>query len=300
MNYGKTPWPPTTSGSMTNAAATNGGMTNASMAPMGNGSVGYGKFDWKLDRWQRVNGQIQTIACNNLVARQLLHIVHQQMAYASTVPNHRIAPGKPLHIPPSDPLAPIKLSSTFLLNPEQFDDEGVALALATQLAYEVAGGEDAVILHGKNAGPFLKGLDVVGLEAQEGLFEKDPPQVKQPILDSINDGIKKLLANKRYGPYGVIVSLDLYREAFAFRQSTLDAPIYQISPLLKENGFLPSPAAPGKTGVILNLGGGGIDLAVPYDVHLELDQEVGGNVILRVIEQFRLRKNFKEDVVTLE
>jgi hypothetical protein len=89
----------------------------------------------------------------------------------------------------------------------------------------------------------------------------------------------------------VIVAPDLYQEAFAPRQNTLDAPIYEIRPLLKEGGFLYSQAAPEKTGVIFSLGGHTLDIAVPVDVMVELTDEEKGVALLRVVEQFRLREN---------
>jgi uncharacterized linocin/CFP29 family protein len=123
------------------------------------------------------------------------------------------------------------------------------------------------------------------------LFDGLPKQVAQPILQSILEGIKQLRARNHQGEYAVIVSPDLYEQAFKPRHDTLDAPIYEIRPLLKENGFLYSAAAPETTGVIFSLGGQTIDMNVSVDAKAELTDEERGVAILRVVEQLRLRLN---------
>jgi uncharacterized linocin/CFP29 family protein len=123
--------------------------------------------------------------------------------------------------------------------------------------------------------------------------------VDQPILESILEGIKRLRDGNHHGEYCVIVSPALYQEAFKPRTNTLDAPIYEIRPLLKDNGFLYSPAAREKTGVIFSLGGHTIDITVPVDATVEFTDEQKGIAELRVVEQCRLRVNDPSAAVAL-
>src|SRR5262245_61505388 len=143
--------------------------------------------------------------------------------------------GKRLSIPAGQDLVPAKIWVNFQLSQEQYDDDNMLAALATKAAYKLALAEDYVILLGSQAGSFLDDLDVSyeNLGTQPALF-RDRRVVSKPILESIVEGIERLRGKNHHGEYCAIVSPDLNREAFAPRQSTLDAPIYEIRPLLKE------------------------------------------------------------------
>jgi hypothetical protein len=151
-----------------------------------------------------------------------------------------------------------------------------------------------VILHGAGARPFLEKLHIDQdnpreLPEQEGLFDPGQGDVTKPILDSILEGIQILQQNGQFGDYCAIVSPTLFREAYTPRQSPLDAPIYQIEPLLRKNGFLYSEAADGKRGVIFSLARSTINLAVPKDTYVErLTDDEFGQPRFRVAQQFRL------------
>src|SRR5262245_4985700 len=181
------------------------------------------------------------------------------------VPN-RTNGRKQLSISAGQNLVPAKIWVNFELSPEQYNDENTAAALATKAAYKLALAEDFVILLGDAAETILDKLNVTHqyLSAQPALF-RDRRVVKKPILESIVEGIERLREKNHHVEYCAIVSPDLYREAFAPRQSTIDAPIYEIRPLLKENGFTYSPALPDNSGVVFSLGGRTIDMAVPVD-----------------------------------
>jgi hypothetical protein len=68
----------------------------------------------------------------------------------------------------------------------------------------------------------------------------------------------------------------------------MDAPIYQIQPLVK--GFLFSEAAEGRKGVIFSLAREMISLSVPMDLYLDtaLPNDSAGQPRLRLAQQFRL------------
>jgi len=186
------------------------------------------------------------------------------------------------------------MSRHFLLLREQCNDEEALQTLALFAAADVAQAEDAVVLLGAEAGPFLKKLEIEldqpsELEKQEGLFEKQQKEVVKPVLDSILEGIETLQKRGQFGDYYAIVSPALYREAYTNQKTPMDAPIYQIQPLLAKDGFLFSEAAEGKRGVIFSLARGTINLAVPMDTYVErLTDDDKGQPRFRVAEQMRL------------
>lgn len=277
------------------------------------------RLNWTEARWTTINNVIHEEAALLRKARRddgaslqgsgrVFTLFGEQNGFVTDVAGYKIdtvKPGKPLSMSAGQNLVPAKIWVNFQLSPEQFNnkDENIAMALSTKAAYLVALAEDYVLLHGAAAADFLDKLNVSydesTLKLQVGLFSQAQKQVHKPVLDSIIDGIRQLRDRNHHGEYCAIVSPDLYQEAFAPRHNTLDAPIYEIRPLLKKSGFMYSPAAPPKTGVVFSLGGRTIDLAVPVDARAELDDEEKGVAILRVVEQLRLRMNDETAVVSL-
>ena len=89
------------------------------------------------------------------------------------------------------------------------------------------------------------------------------------ILESIIGGIADLEKSGRIGRYAAIVSLDLYQEAMKPRTNAMDAPIYEIRPLLVEGGFRHSQVLSSRTGVIFSLNGDHAKIKVPADTSVE-------------------------------
>jgi uncharacterized linocin/CFP29 family protein len=268
---------------------------------MPNGKNNHFNWSWSPDRWQRLNTLIHDEAARIRVARRVLTLFGNSDGYVDNVVGHQVSEEPPLSIQAGQSLVPVEISVDFKLFPEQFNDEQAAMALATRAAYLVALAEDAVVLNGNRAREFLDRHHVSrrNLDQQTGLFGENQGTVGPRILDSVLEGITELRTRNHHGEYCVIVSPDLYQEAFKPRTNTLDAPIYEIRPLLKEGGFLYSPAAPERTGVIFSLGGHTIDIAVPIDAMGELTDEERGVALLRVVEQFRLRVNDPSAAVAL-
>lgn len=227
------------------------------------------------------------------VARQALPTVIGQ-GYVDSVPGHRVLRGSTMSVQPNQHLQPLQISRHFSLHSEQSNDPGAMQTLIAFAAADIAQAEDAVILLGSKAGAFLDKLHIkhqpAEVEKQEGLFHSDQKKVSQPILDSILDGIKQLREKAQSGDYYVIVSPDLYEEAYKNRQTAMDAPIYQIQPLLANQGFLFSEAAPSKSGVIFSLARGTIRLSIPMDTYVDtsLPDDDEGRPRFRVAEQLRL------------
>jgi uncharacterized linocin/CFP29 family protein len=264
---------------------------------------GNNSLNWDSDRWQRLNAVVHDEAAKIRVGRRLVPLFGNSSGYMDNIIGHAVnviaGPRPVLSIPNGQTLVPVEVSVDFRLTPEQFADEQVATALAIRAAYLVALAEDAVVLHGAQANVGQFSASERNLLQQTGLFQANQPQVGQPILQSILAGIAALRQNNHHGPYCVIVAPDLYQEAFTPLQRVIDAPIYEIRPLLQEDGFQYSPAAPQRTGVVFSLGGHTLDMAVPVDAMAELDDEERGAARLRVVEQFRLRVNDPTAVVPL-
>jgi uncharacterized linocin/CFP29 family protein len=208
---------------------------------------------------------------------------------------------QPLRMRSGQTLVPLKIWSSFQLSKQQYDDEPVAAVLASKASYLLALGEDHVLLFGKKAKDKLDklGLRYEYLDEQAGLITPGYEVAgDKPILDAIIEGIEELRTSNHHGEYCAIVSPDLYRQAFAPRNEAMDAPIYEIRPLLKKHGFTYSNALEPRTGVIFSLGGHTLDMAVPVDARAELEDEKEV-VILQVVEQIRLRVNDATAIVPL-
>lgn len=273
-------------------------------------------LNWSAEVWQQINKVVHDEAAAVRRARRdegstlpethsgrVFSLFGPQTNNEGSVTGHKVVLTKEgrLSIPAGQDLVPVKIWVEFELDQPQFKNANVAMALATKAAYHIALAEEYVTLLGANATLFLDRMNVSYeyINEQAGLFGKGNYQVDKPILDSINDGIKELRDRNHHGEYCAIVSPELFREAYAPRNNTLDAPIYEIRPLLRKTGFLYSPALTGKTGVIFSLGGGTLDMAVPVDIRVESDPEKQGKAILRVEERFCLRVNDDSAVISL-
>jgi uncharacterized linocin/CFP29 family protein len=273
------------------------------------------KFNWNQDT---VNNLVHDAAIEVRVVRPLLKLYGQQGAYTTNIVGHPIRNGQqdkgsPLNIPINQFLTPLILSCDIRLQQEQFGDADALNTLAVEAAYRVSAAEDAVILLGKDASCFLDKLGVKAnreqLAAQVGLVPLTSPSLKnevtsflkieRPILESIVGGIADLENAGRIGRYAAVVSLELYQEAMKPRTSAMDAPIYEIRPLLVEGGFRSSQVLTGRTGVIFSLNGDGIKIAIPVDTSIEFVEEKK-DVFLQVVEQLRLVVDVPEAVVALQ
>jgi uncharacterized linocin/CFP29 family protein len=265
------------------------------------------KFNWNQES---VNDLVHDAASEIRVLRPLLKLYGKQGEYTTGVFGHQIkscspVEGSRLSIPINQCLTPVVLSCDFTLQPEQFSDEDALNALAVEAAYRVAAAEDAVVLLAADAQPFIERLsvkaDMEQLAAQTRLLPRGakPLDNDRSILDSIVQGIADLEKNGRIGRYAAVVSLDLYQEAMKPRTNALDAPIYEIRPLLIEGGFRHSQVLPKRTGAIFSLNGNGVKIAVPVDTSVEFVEEKK-DVFLQVVEQIRLVVDVPEAVAALK
>jgi len=246
---------------------------------------------------EQMNALAQAQAAKLRIARRALPctIGHH---YVDSVEGHQLAApgaGHQMSIRPNQRLQPLEMSWRFLLHRSQSGDTRTLKALITRAGADLAQAEDTVILLGAHAGPLLTDryhitFDPGELQRQEGLFPAGAGDIAGALLDSIIDGIEGLQADGQYGEYYAIVSPALYSEAYRNRRTRLDAPIYQIQPLLAPHGFLSSDVLTSRTGVIFSLSRGTISLAVPVDTYVDcsLPEDGEGRPRFRLAEQLRL------------
>ena len=241
-------------------------------------------------------------ALNTLASQQatLLRVARQALVptvgqgYVNSVAGHQVSRGGQLSIKPNQSLQPIEISRHFFLYREQTADSDTLTKLIAFAAADIAQAEDAIILLGSAGRPQLKSLQITlddpeALQSQPALFDENQADIQEgAILNSILGGIKILQKNGNSGDYYAIVSPELYEEAYKNTDTTTDAPIYQIQPLLK--GFLFSEAAEGRKGVIFSLARQTVSLSVPMDLYLDtsLPNDSGGRPQFRLAQQFRL------------
>jgi Encapsulating protein for peroxidase len=245
-------------------------------------------------------------------------------AYVDSVLGHKTNPAKEMSIRPNQHLQPLQISRHFMLYREQSSDFETLKSLITRCAADLALAEDAVILLGnrKETIPLLDKLyityDPNELKGLKGLWQGKDVDKDRSILDSILHARKTLQGKSQYGEYYVIVSPELYQEAYKPRATPTDAPIYQILPLLAKDGFLYSDALeskensdaleskensdavepkensdalnPKRRGVMFSLAQGTISLSVPMDIWVDssLPNDQEGRPRYKVGEQFRL------------
>jgi len=268
-----------------------------------------GTYDlkWGQDLATRITPQIKSEVGRIRANPPLVPIVPGKSNYEDVVQSFQVT-GSPISIKPSTKLAPVKISLDFLLAQQQFADEVLAARLALRPASDLAFAEDTIILHGKRAAGIFAAMRLgikdenITLGEQEGLFrgEQEPAQIRpnKSIVDSVLEGIERLRTNQQHGPYCVVVSPDLHREAMTPKGNSGMALIAPILPQLREDGFRFSEAATERTGVIFSLGSAAVDLPIPWDAHVEC-RTVEGDATFVVVEQFRLRINDPRAVETL-
>jgi uncharacterized linocin/CFP29 family protein len=270
----------------------------------------FGKFTWDQET---LNNLVHDAASEIRVVRPLLKLYGKQGAYTTNIFGHQLKSsqhgkekekGAPLSIPINQCLTPVILSCDLTLQQEQFSDADALNTLALEAAYRVVAAEDAVILLGGEAQSFLERLSVKADREQLATQIRLLPPGAQPlgkdrsILDSIVGAVADLERSGRMGRYAAVVSLDLFQEAMKPRTSAVDAPIYEIRPLLIEGGFRHSQVLAPRTGVVFSLNGDALKIAVPVDTSVEFVEEKK-DVVLQVVEQIRLVIDVPEAVVEL-
>ncbi len=112
---------------------------------------------WNSDQ---INALVNTQAAALRVARQALKPIGTQGAYVDSVLGHRVDRGKALTVRPNQHLQPLQMSRYFSLFREQLNDSDALQTLALFAAADIAQAEDAVVLLGADAGPFLANLKI--------------------------------------------------------------------------------------------------------------------------------------------
>lgn len=249
---------------------------------------------------EQMNALAQAQAAKLRVARRALPSVIGHN-YVDSVEGHQLADPNAIEmsVRPNQRLQPLQISRRFVLQRGQANDTHTLKALITRAAADLAFAEDAVILHGPDAADRLRNVlhvtfdDAELPEPDARLLPAGAPNIgggANDLLNSITAGIGVLQDEGYYGNYYVIVSPSLYRDAYRNREAPMSAPIYQIQPLLANNGFLSSGVIVERRGVIFSLARETISLAVPVDTYVDrsLPNDVDGRPRFRVAQQFRL------------
>jgi len=220
------------------------------------------------------------------------------------------AAGQATVIGAQPPLVTAEVSSDFIVRFDQRGDLGIARILVTQAPRELGLGAEFLIPYADKAENEVKNRGIATnvrfgnlyqLDASSRLVKQIKPKVpvEQPILDSIVQAIATAQGDGQFGPYFVVVGRTLYQQAYAPRGGAFDAPIYEIRPLLAENGFHVSNALPPDQGVLVSRGGASIFLACPRPAHLAWVDEQR-DFVLRLLERSRLLVNDARAVVQLK
>src|SRR5207249_820109 len=118
------------------------------------------------------------------------------------------------------------------------------------------------------------------------------------VDQSILAAIANLRAKGHFGPYCVVLSPDLHRDACSPIAGTAVPVIAPILPQLRQDGVQFSLSLPARSGVVFSVGKAVIDLVIPWDLHVEC-RDIQGDATFVVIEQFRLRINDANAALTL-
>jgi hypothetical protein len=253
-------------------------------------------LQWGHDLAARITPNLRSEIGRIRATPPLIPITPGNSRYEDVVPSYRISPGPPLGIRASVRLAPIKISCEFVIAQQQFDDELLASRLALRPASFLAYAEDTILLHGSRAAPDLAAMNVKDendtLAQQEGLLVNPPVALPAATLvtDSIRAALERLQRNQQHGPYCVVLSPDLHRDALTPFGTSTTPKIAPLLPQFRDQGFRFSEALPDRTGVVFSLGGSALDLAILWDAHVEC-RKVEGDATFVVVEQFRLRIN---------
>ena len=258
---------------------------------------------WGQDLAAKISKQLNTEIGRIRAEPPLIPVVLSPSRYEDVVQSYRIAPppgGAAAAIQPksisskNSKLSPIKISSHFVVAQHQFSDEALVARLAIRCASDLAFAEDDIILNGDRANLRAKNIkdDSDTLDEQEGLLVAAPAAVAEgtDVVGSILLALQELQRRNHHGPYCVIVSPDLHREALTPAGGSSTPRIDPILPQLRHRGFRWSQAAAPRTGVAFSLGGGALDLPILWDAHVEC-RKVEGDATFAVVQQFRLRIN---------
>ncbi len=277
---------------------------------------------WGQELASRISKQLTTEIGRIRAEPSLIPVVLTPSRYEDVVQSYRITPppvvagaAPAIHArsitSKNSKLPPIKISSRFVVAQQQFSDESLAVRLAVRCASDLAYAEDDIILNGNLAELAANNVkdESDTLEDQEGLFEAaltaaavaaalPPPVPPTPtplapgasVVTSVFVALEALQRRNHRGPYCVIVSPDLHREAMMPSGTGSSALIDPVLPQLRPRGFRWSQAAPRRTGVVFSLGGGALDMPILWDAHVEC-RRVEGDATFVVVQQFRLRIN---------
>ena len=252
---------------------------------------------WLDDMTARANAELT----NRLVGRLALNPVSPKIgAYGSTIDSFDFDTGT------TGSLKLITISAVFHIDQGSLGHKEFVLMAAAHAAYQLASAEDAIVLLG-DLGDMPKSVvttpsNLKNEKDLRGLFDAAPSDIDGTVVDSILAGLAKLRAAGQHGPFTVILSPSLHQEASTpLSAAGGQMAIEPILPQLRDSKLLPpSDVLPGRSGVILSLGGATVEQVITYDAHVEILPSEPNAKTFVVKEQFRLRVNDPTAIATLE
>lgn len=263
-------------------------------------NLGRDKLDWSQDIWKLIDKAVHDEAQRTRIAMKFIPIF-MTTSDAKTVPSDTIDIGDPTTLTVDEGLETtiFEISVGFALTKQQVSemDVSTAVTLATRATNILMQAEDTLIFQGDAALPNKQGQGGNVLFSSGRVFHRNnsfgagllgaidpknknqnvnvPPTFVDPANPSQNrygentfgavaTAYSNLQALGHYGPYALVLQTDAYADTYAPLKTTLILTADRIKPIVTA-GFYGTGTLPPFTGLLMDLGGNSMDLAVGMD-----------------------------------
>ena len=265
---------------------------------------------WSAELWASLDQTVHAEVDRTGIAGKLLPL-RGPMPDATTVPADVIEPATMTVA--DDAVVPlVELSVEFALTQTQVDGEaslGTAATLAARSANLIAQAEDLLVFQGEKAAQHpifgrVKRRGNVGaglLDSAPAAVDVSPDNGRTGLgtVDALARAYGQLQAKGQAGPYALVLRSEQYAETLEPLPNTLVMPADRLRGLAA-HGIFGTAALPERSGLVLSLGGGTLDLVVgvePAVAFLQIDG--GGLYHFRVFERLAVRVKDPEALVRL-
>ena len=298
-------------------------------------NLGRDKLDWSPDIWKLIDKAVHDEAQRTRIAMKFIPIF-MTTSDAKTVPSDTIDVNDPTTLTVDEGLETtiFEISVGFALTKQQVSemDVSTAVTLATRATNILMQAEDTLIFQGDAALPDKQGHGGNVLFSSGRVFHRNnsfgagllgaidpknknqnvnvPPTFVDPTNPSQNrygentfgavaTAYSNLQALGHYGPYALVLQTDAYADTYAPLKTTLILTADRIKPIVTA-WFYGTGTLPPFTGLLMDLGGNSMDLAVGMDAttaYLQPDNKRLDQ--FSVFERFTLRLKDKTALVKL-
>jgi uncharacterized linocin/CFP29 family protein len=264
-------------------------------------NLGRDNLPWSADTWRDIDAAVLGAAGPLRTAQKVFPAAtdgNGQYVPDDALPNREGATA--LEIPEGRTRPYVELSVDVALTQAQVENEDTlhtGRTLAVLAAKEIAQAEDTLFFQGADA--LARGLlRVANSGGAASLLNLDGAQlVEVPGEDAgyglntfraVVDGIGVLTAKGQPGPYALMLAIDVFADAYAPVGGTLTTTADRLTPLLP-GGFYGTGTLPGRTGLLVSLGGQPTMLYVGQDLITAYAQSNDkGQTVLRVYERVQM------------